>query len=117
MGYLFFYLIIFILSIPALIFSILSWRLRTPVMFWLGVGFTGLLLVMMLFNFDFIYSLVTQIENGIQGILIIAMLFLPVLFLILSKTSKPDSGNDSEVTDDYLTKIIESEDEEINYEE
>ncbi len=72
---------------------------------------------MMHFNFDFIYSLVTQIENGIQGILIIAMLFLPVLFLILSKTSKPDSGNDSEVTDDYLTKIIESEDEEINYEE
>lgn len=116
MGYLLFYLILFVLSIPALIFSILSWRLRTTVMFWLGVGFTGLLLVMMLFNFDFIFSLVTNIDNGIQGIVVVAMLFLPVLFLILSKTSKPDSTSGSEVTDDYLTKIIESEDEEINYE-
>lgn len=117
MGYLFFYLILFILSIPALIFSILSWRLRTPVMFWLGVGFTGLLLINMLYHFDFIYNLVTNIENGIEGIVVVAMLFLPVLFLVLSKASKRDSSGDSEVTDDYLTKIIESEDEEINYEE
>jgi len=109
------FIFILILTIPAIIFSILSWRLRTKVTFWLGVIFTALLALCYIFNLPFFISLVLNPDSFLYGLVFLLTLAIPVYFLVSSKLKKTDNG-DSEITDDYLTKIIESDEEDIDFE-
>lgn len=105
-----------VLAIPAIIFSILSWRLRTDVMFWLGVVFTGLQLIVFVVNAQLLIYLLSYPDSFVIGLILLSLLGMPVYFLIQSKTKKSNNRGDSDVTDDYLTKIIDSEDEDLDYE-
>ncbi|MBI3135257.1 MAG: hypothetical protein HYZ14_11340 [Bacteroidetes bacterium] len=111
----FFFTYSIVLSIPAFIFSILSWRLRTDVMFWLGVVFTSFLVLYTFVKIELVLYLILNIDTFLYGLIILAFIGIPVYFLISSKLSKPGNG-DTDVTDDYLTRIIESDDEDIDYE-
>jgi hypothetical protein len=110
-----FIVLLLVLSIPAFIFSILSWRLRTDAMFLLGAIFTGILFLFYLLSYELFIFLLMDINSLLIGLFLLVMLAIPVYFLIASKMAKPVNP-DSDVTDDYLTKIIESDDEDIDYE-
>jgi hypothetical protein len=109
-----FFILTFFLSIPAFLFTILAWRLRTPVLFWLGVIFTGFIFLLYIFEIEFIISCFTHIDSMLLGVFFLALLGVPVFFLISSKIKK--SSGDDDVTDDYLNSIINSPDEDIDLE-
>jgi len=95
----------------ALLFSILSWRLKTEVMFWLGVLFTAILFFILSLNYKEILFLFSSPDELFPGVILMACLIIPICFLVASKL-KPDKAHaDSDVTDEYLNDIINSEDE------
>ena len=109
-------LLLFIGGILAILFSILSWRTKEAVYFYLGIGFTSLILIYILVNIKFV---VYQLSNGtsaIEGIITLSFLVIPILFLVKTKQKHSAGGEDSEVTDAFLDDIINSEDEDIDYE-
>jgi len=108
------FILLFLVTIPAMIFSILSWRLRNPVMFWLGVVFTALVLLIYLINFELILLLLMDIDSIIYSIVLLAFLGFPIYFLVSSKMKKAGTS-ESDVTDDYLNSIIESKEDDIDY--
>ena len=77
--------------------------------------FTGFLFLLYLFNYEIALFLIMNMDTFLIGIFLILTLALPVYFLVVSKMPKAGKG-DSDVTDDYLNKIIESEEEDIDYE-
>lgn len=100
----------------ALLFSILSWRLKTELMFWLGVAFTAIILLVDALNFDAIIFLFSNQDTIFSGVIIMICLILPICFLIASKLSPDKLNSDSDVTDEYLNNIINSEDEKNDFE-
>ncbi|MBN4070914.1 hypothetical protein JYT72_00260 [Crocinitomix catalasitica] len=115
MGILFGYVLIFLGGICAIIFSILASRLKQDVFFILGCIFTGIILIYVIYNYEWIWYLVN--EGALFGLLILSFIVIPVIFLIQSKQSKSASIGDSEVTDSFLDDIIQSEEEDINFDE
>jgi len=111
---------LFIISILvgalALLFAILSWRLKTEIMFWLGVSFTIILLVVDTINFDAVLFLFSNSETIFSGVIIFACLILPTCFLVASKLNPNKLLDDSAITDDYLNDIINNEDEKVDFE-
>lgn len=85
-------------------------------MFWLGIGFTALLLFEYLYNIEFLIFIFQDIDTLGFAIFILALLGIPVYFLIASKASKSNSGDNSDVSDDYLNSIINDENDNIDYE-
>ncbi|MBN4072583.1 hypothetical protein JYT74_00955 [Crocinitomix catalasitica] len=116
MGVIFGYLLLFIGGIAAIIFAILANRLRQDVYFILGCIFTGLIIIYVIYNYKWIWNLLNNAEDVILGLIILSFIVIPVIFLVQTKQSK-SSGENSEVTDAFLDDIIESEDEDINFDE
>lgn len=104
-----------IVGILALVFSILHWRLKTPILFTLGVVFSTLVLVIYLFNVELFIELFSNQDSILTGVILLIFLILPAGFLIASKTKSTNPITESEVTDDYLNEIINSEDENIEF--
>lgn len=104
----------FLLAVFSWVFSILAWRLKKDVFFWIGVSATGLLLVFYLFNIEFLIHILSDIDSLVFGVFILTLLGIPVYFLIASKMKSSNSSNDV-ITEDYLNSIIESEEKEIDY--
>lgn len=111
-----FIILAFLLSVPALLFSMLAWRLKTSVFFWLGVIFAGLMLILYIYEVKFLVSFFATIDTMFWGLFFVALLGLPVFFLIASKSPKSPDHGESGLTDDYLNSIINEKDEEIDYE-
>ena len=111
---------LFMLSIVigtlALLFSLLSYRLKTEIMVWLGVAFTGILLIIDTLNFDTIVFLFSNQDTIFSGVIIMVCLILPICFLIASKVNPNKLSPDSDITDEYLNDIINSNDENIDFE-
>lgn len=105
----------FLLSLPASILSVLTWRLRNPILFWIALVFVLLLIALYAFNLQHIYSSFLDIDSMLYGLFLLCLLGVPLFFLIASQI-KPSGLNESDVTDDYLNSIIESKDEEIDFE-
>ena len=122
-------LLSFFIGVGAIIFSVLAWRLKTNVMFWLGVGFTGLMFLVVALNIELLWEMLITPDSAIYPVLIFACLIVPIGFLIGAK-SKPtrgggtgvtddyvggSEGNSGEVTQEYLDSIINSPDEDIKF--
>jgi hypothetical protein len=110
------FILSFILGTAAILFSILAWRLKTEVMFWLAAGFTGILLLIIAISFELMLALFSFEKTLFQGVLISSFLIIPICFIIASKLKPDKLHSDSDVTDEYLNDIINSEDEDINFE-
>lgn len=108
MGFIF---IVFVLSILSLLFSILSWRLKQPVFFWLAIVATSLLLLFYLVNIELFIYWLSDISSFVTAIFMLALVGLPIYFIVASKLSTPKS--DSGITDDYLNSVINSNEKEI----
>ena len=104
-----------ILGILALVFSILYWRLKSQVFFTLGLIFTALVLLIYLLNAELILTLFSNQDSILTGVVLLIFLILPAGFLVASKTKSANSITESEVTDEYLNEIINSEDENIEF--
>jgi hypothetical protein len=109
-----FFVAVFLLAIPAFIFSILAWRLRTAAMFWLGVVSSGAILVLYFYEIEFLISCFSSIDSMTTGVFFLALFGIPLFFLINSKMAKSSTNED--ITDDYLNSIINEKDEEIDFE-
>lgn len=109
-----FFVAVFLLAIPAFIFSILAWRLRTGIMFWLGIVLVSIILILYIFEIEFLISCFSNIDSMSTGVFFLILVGVPLFFLINSKLSKATSNED--ITDDYLNSIINEKDEDINFE-
>ena len=122
-------LLSFIFGAGSIIFSILAWRLKAEVMFWFGVGFTGIMLLIIGVNFKELIDMLFYPDAAIFSVLIFSCLIIPAGFLIAAKL-KPTrgagmaltddyvggaEGNSGEVTQEYLDSIINSPDEDIKF--
>lgn len=100
----------------SMVFSILAWRLKKEIFFYLGITFVALLIVYIIFHLDYyIYALMNPMYD-LTSILMLTFIGVSVYFLISSKTKHHAGNTDTEVTDAFLDEIIEEEDEEIDYE-
>lgn len=113
-------LLIFICGFAAMLFSILAYRLKKDVFFYLGLGCTAIILVYAVINYAYFYLLL--FDNLLLFFIYLTFLVLPIYFLILAKTEKPPESFDGststgKVTQAYLDEVINAPDEEINYEE
>jgi hypothetical protein len=82
-------------------------------MFWLGVFFTAAILILYLYEIEFLISCFSNIDSMFTGFFLLIFFGLPLFFLINSKLAKA-TGND-DITDDYLNSIINEKDEKINF--
>lgn len=105
-----------LLGTVALLFSILAWRLKTETMFWLAVSFTGLQLLIVAISFQLLIELFSYENTIFTAVIISALLIIPICFIIASKLKPDKSHADSDVTDEYLNDIINSEDEDLDLE-
>jgi hypothetical protein len=118
LGILFGYVITFAGGICAILFSILANRLKSDVFFILGCVFTGFMLIYIIYNYEWMWSLMNNGVNAIFGLVILSFVVIPVIFLIQAKSGTPYGGRgDSEVTDAYLEEVINSADEKIDFED
>jgi len=106
-----FFFIAFVLTIISWIFSILNWRLKQPVFFWIALVSTSLLLLFFLINIELFIFWLSDISFFVMGVFMLCLIGIPLYFIISSKvsTSKPES----DITDDYLNQIINSEEKNI----
>lgn len=110
-----------ILGVAAIIFSILAWRLKANVHFIIGVCCTSLILLICIFNYDIVvYMFLSQEFFGI--LFFATFLVIPIIFLVKAKQGNPTDSFDGSkatgaVTEDYLDEIINSPDEEIDFED
>lgn len=109
-----FFVIVFLFAIPALIFSILAWRLRTGIMFWLGVVSVSIILILYILEIEFLISCFSNIDSMSTGFFFLILVGVPLFFLINSKLVKSSANDD--VTDDYLNSIINEKDKDIDFE-
>ncbi len=109
-----FFIFSFLIAVPSLILSILAWRLRTNVFFWLGTAFTALLLILYIYEIKFLVSLFANIDEILWGLFFLVLLGLPIFFLVSSKLSK-QNNDQGDITDAYLNSIINSKEEEIDF--
>ena len=117
MGVLLGFILLFLGGIGAIIFSLLAHRLKENIYFILGCVFTGLVLLYILFNWEYIWYMLQSGPSALFGLVILSFVAIPVVFLILSKQKNPSGSGDSDLTDDaFLDEIINAEDEEIDYE-
>src|SRR5687768_16563300 len=100
----------------AVLFSILSWRLKTAVMFWLGVLFTGIIFLILSFSYKEILFLFSSPDELFTLVILLAFLIIPICFLVASKLKPDKTHADSDVTDEYLNDIINSKYEDENFE-
>lgn len=85
-------------------------------MFWTGLVFGLLLLIFYLYEIEFILATLLDIESALFGFFLLVLLGLPVYFLIASKTGNSSLHRDSDITDDYLNKIIDDDTDEPDFE-
>jgi energy-coupling factor transporter transmembrane protein EcfT len=119
----FFTVLIFIMfSVAALIVSLIAWRQKSKPLYITGWILVGIMILMTIANFRVIRLIF--IYNDFQSLLILAViLFLPAIFLIKYSSDKPiDSSLDGgtaggAITEEYLDEIINSPEEDIDYEE
>ncbi|MCB9223331.1 MAG: hypothetical protein H6582_04055 [Crocinitomicaceae bacterium] len=121
MGFLFAQILVFTCGILAILFSVISWRLKSDVFFYLGAAFTLILVIYMGFNYEF---LLDQINSGNMLFVLFnaAIVGIPIYFLIQSKLkssnqSFDEASNSGPVTQEYLDEIINAPEEEINFED
>jgi len=98
------------LGAGAMLFSVLAWRLKTETMFWLAVAFTGILLLIIAISFELMIALFSFEDTIFTGVLISSFLIIPICFIIASKLKPDKTHTDSDITDEYLNDIINSED-------
>ncbi len=99
------FLFIFFMLIGGLVFSILSYHHRkNNALFVLGIVFTFLALIPVMFNFAF------YVSGNMFAIFVLLILGTSTFFLIMGKTTT--APNESDVTDAFLDDVINSEDEE-----
>jgi len=120
LGILFAQIVVFIGGIGAILFSILAWRLRKNVFFYLGLGFLLIYLIYAILNYEY-FLLLLDLDNYIFLGLNLSFVIIPTFFLIKSKQTMKTSSLDGlssegQVTDKYLDDIINGPDEEIDYE-
>ena len=121
MGILLAQMMVFICGILAILFSILAWRLKNDVFFYLGAGFTFIILVYLTVYYDFFLGLLES-GNTLFVMINVAFVAIPVYFLIQSKMHSKHQSLDGintkgPVTQEYLDEIINAPDEEIDYED
>ena len=115
-------LIVFlIVGTAAIIFSILAWRLRNHGYFMTGIVLTGIVALIEIWQYELIYWMI-RMQNILVLLLFFSFIGVPAYFLIMAKQKKTNDsfdgiGSGGQVTTEYLDKIINSEDEEIDYEE
>ena len=121
MGVLVVQIMVFICGLMAILFSILAWRLRNDVYFYLGIAFTGIFIIYGVYNYLFLWS--QWLSGNVVFVLFnLAFVGLPIFFLIKAKTPTSNSSLDGvksggPVTEEYLDEIINSPDEEIDFED
>ena len=113
-------LLVVICGFAALLFSVFAWRLRKDVFFYLGLFFTGILVIYAAINYE--HLLFTMINNTIWFLIQMAFIGFPIFFLIQSKMNLANNSLDGssatgQVTEAYLDEVINAPDEEIDFEE
>ena len=114
----------FILGVVALIMSILAWRLKENVYFIIGWICVGLMGVMAVVYWRWVEFLIREADIFIL-LLLASVLGFPIYFLIQSKLGGGNSESSNidgssaggPVTEEYLDEIINSPEEEIDFEE
>lgn len=86
-----------------------------------GVVLTGIVVLIEIWQYQLIYWMI-RMQNIFVLLLFFSFIGVPAYFLIMAKQKKTNDsfdgvGNGGQVTTEYLDKIINSEDEEIDYEE
>ena len=120
MGILLALLLIIICGLFALIFSVLAWRLKNEIYFYIGLVATIIIIIYSAINYLYLYSL---LHLSIPFFIIhIAFLIFPIYFLIQAKKNTKSSNLEDvdpsgTVTDTYLDEVINAPDEEIDFEE
>ena len=120
LGFLFAQILVFLGGICGIIFSILAWRLRKNIFFYLALGFLVIYLIYAAFNYEYLLTIFYS-GNYILLFLNLSFIIIPVFFLIKSKQSMKNATLDGltsegKVTDQYLDGIINAPDEEVDFE-
>jgi magnesium-transporting ATPase (P-type) len=125
MGFLLGQILVFLCGIAAIVFSALTWRLKKDIFFYLGLGFTAIYSFYAIYNYKFIVSLFNQ-RDILFLMFNLAFIVIPVYFLISSKLQGREGNTDKgidgiqeggPVTEEYLDEIINSPDEEVDFED
>lgn len=115
----------FILGFAALLMGILAWRLKEQVYFIIGWILIGLMGVMAVVYWRFVEFMIRDV-NIFLIVILGSLLGFPIYFLIQSKLGNKNTGGSSNidgstaggaVTEEYLDEIINSADEDIDFEE
>jgi hypothetical protein len=120
MGVILLFMLIFIGATAAIVVSVLAWRLKNRALFYLALVLTGLILCYELYNIRWVISLFQA--DFLWGMIHLMFIAIPVFFLIKYATDKATDSFDggktgAPVTEAYLDEIINSPDEEIDFEE
>lgn len=118
-GELFVLLMVVVCGFAALLFSILAWRIKKDVFFYLGLVFTSVLVIYAAINYE--HLLYQMLNDTLLFMIQMSFIGFPIFFLIQSKmnpenTSLDGSQSTGQVTEAYLDEVINAEDEEIDFE-
>lgn len=121
MGILLVQIFVFLCGISAIVFSILAWRLKKDIFFYLGIGFTAIYCIYAAYNIEFLMSLLNY-GDMLFLLFNLSFIIIPAYFLISSKINSKDSSFDEAkaggpVTEEYLDEIINSPEEEVDFED
>lgn len=118
-GEIFVLLMVVVCGFAAILFSILAWRLKQDVFFYLGLICTSILVIYAAINYQhFIYMMLNE---TLLFMVQMAFIGFPIFFLIQSKMTSTDTSLDGseatgKVSEAFLDEVINSEDEEIDFE-
>ncbi len=120
LGALFVFLLVVLCGFAAILFSVFAWRLNNDIFFYLGLICTSILIIYAAINYEHLYYL--MINSTMWFLIQMSFIVCPIYFLIQAKTNSPNNSFDGseasgKVTEDYLDEIINSPDEEIDFEE
>ena len=61
--------------------------------------------------------MINSADGAFMALIILSFLVIPIIFLVQSKQAVGSNDGDSDVTVDFLEEVINSEDEEIDFED
>ena len=117
MGTLLGMVMIFMAGIAGIIFSILAQRLKQEIFFILGCVTSAIVLIYIIWNFQWWWAMINSADGAFMALIILSFLVIPIIFLVQSKQAVGSNDGDSDVTVDFLEEVINSEDEEIDFED
>ena len=116
--YVFSNILFFAIGVAGIVFALLANRHRKDVYFILGCVATGIYIIHFVYIFKWWATLINSASGAFTALIIVSLLVIPIVFLILSKQKRGFGNNsDPDVTVDFLDSVIQSEDEEIDFED